>query len=126
MPKKEWNYNCHTGTYSRHIHANGRILTDGSNWDGMLYRAEFWGNYGRHFPVYGAWRRSLDAARRELRRLTNTEKTMRAALAEHYYESAEDLAVDTAHECRLANRRNDWTIPVWVMDMAEELLPDTY
>ena len=57
--------------------------------------------------------------------LLDTEKTMRAFHAEGYYERAFDLAVDTAHECRLANRRNDWEIPVWVTDMAEELLPDT-
>ena len=45
-----------------------RILRTGTE-GSYLYRAEYWGDYSLTYPVYGRWRASLSAAKKDLEAL---------------------------------------------------------
>lgn len=62
-------FNCWTGTTTTDIDSNSRVVTDGPNTDGQLFRAEYWGDYSLAFPKRGPWRKSKADAARDIARL---------------------------------------------------------
>lgn len=85
MPRNSpWDYNASLGFYTRKVGKQGSVYncvrTDGSRWEGMLYLCVYWGDGGMNFPVYGSWRKSYDAARRELKRLKDAHVQKRIPL----------------------------------------------
>ena len=61
-----WDKNPWTGDCSLSCGKAQRIQRIGSE-GSYLYRAQFWGDYSLAHPVYGRWRASLSAAKKDLK-----------------------------------------------------------
>lgn len=60
--KLDWRFNASTGASIADLNRNTRLVTDGPNPVGRLYRCEFWGDYSLKYPIKGPWSKSVPKA----------------------------------------------------------------
>lgn len=72
--KQAWERNVWTGTDKLRVGENERVMRQGFyNPRSFLYYAEFWGDYSLKYPLRGPWRKTLQAAKRDLAKLRKVD-----------------------------------------------------